>query len=107
MFVHYPFRPNIFIPISNNDSNKSDEIFICCAKEASMEKNSEASKSLCFALKGVRYWYLKQCATQSEDLVLYDLLSPFLEPLFVESKVWCIPIMVTTRENTVNSFRDT
>lgn len=87
MFVHYPFRANVLTYICNNDSNKSDEVFICGSKEVNMEKNSEVAKSLCFALKGVRYWYLKQCASQSEELVLYDLLSPFFEPLLVESKV--------------------
>ena len=64
-------------------SNQSDTILL----SAVQGRGDALSKEVGNALKGVRLWYIKQCATQSDEVVLRDLLLPFMDPLIVRNKV--------------------
>ena len=86
-----------------NNRNCSDEQFISASKQVLLKESNESCKLLMDALKGVRYWYLKQCMKEKESSVLLDLLSPLLEPLLVESKVHNVILTLIYRESIVNN----
>ena len=64
------------------------------------------SKEIGNALKGVRLWYIKQCTTQSDEVVLRDLLLPFMDPLIVRNKVRTCTQTLYRRESIVLSSFD-
>ena len=68
--------------------NNSVETFISACKYGPGEKRSPGSITLENALKSVRFWYLRQCANQQEELVQRDLLTTLLEPLIEKRKVF-------------------
>ena len=75
---------HVFIEnIGLSSSNQSDKILL----SAVQGRGDELSKEIGNALKGVRLWYIKQCTTQSDEIVLRDLLLPFMDPLIVRNKV--------------------
>ena len=67
--------------------NNSDETFIAACKYGPGEKRSQGAITLENALKSVRFWYLRQCANQKEELVQRDLLTTLMEPLIEKRKV--------------------
>ena len=69
--------------INSLSSNQSDKILL----SAVQGRGDERSKEIGNALKGVRLWYIKQCTTQADEVVLRDLLLPFMDPLIVRNKV--------------------
>lgn len=69
------------------DRNSSDDAFLAACKHRPGEKLSPSSIAIENALKGVRFWYLRQCATQKEEFVLRDLLITLLEPIIEKKKV--------------------
>lgn len=87
MYDNSPFWADVHFLLYVLIRNNSDEIFLSASKQVVLKNHAENCKMLMNALKGVRYWYLKQCIKEKEASVMDDLLSPLLEPLLIESKV--------------------
>ena len=56
-------------------------------------------------LKSVRFWYLRQCANQKEELVQRDLLTTLLEPLIEKRKVASYFCPFTEKGESCKSFK--
>lgn len=86
-------------------SNNSDETFISACKYGPGEKRSQGAITLENALKSVRFWYLRQCANQKEELVQRDLLTTLLEPLIEKRKVASYFCPFTEKGESCKSFK--